>query len=60
MENIATLISTIGFPAYACAYMFKNNEKLINAISELSITLKGIDTRLDILETKLGINKKGE
>ena len=50
MGDLANIISTIGFPIFACIYMFKNNEKLISAINELSITLKGIDTRLEILE----------
>lgn len=50
MEDLANTISSIGFPIFACIYMFKNNEKLISAINELSITLKGIDTRLEILE----------
>ena len=50
MENISTLISSVGFPIFACVYMFKNNEKLISVINELSVTLKGIDNRLEILE----------
>ena len=50
MSELANVISTIGFPIFACVYMFKNNEKLISAINELSITLMGIDTRLEILE----------
>ena len=50
MEDLTNIISSIGFPIFACVYMFKNNEKLISAINELSITLKGIDTRLEILE----------
>ena len=50
MGELANIISSIGFPIFACIYMFKNNEKLISAINELSITLKGIDTRLEILE----------
>ena len=50
MEEMVNIISTIGFPIFACIYIFKNNEKLISVINELSITLKGIDTRLEILE----------
>ena len=50
MEEMVNVISSIGFPIFACIYIFKNNEKLISVINELSITLKGIDTRLEILE----------
>ena len=50
MGEITNIISTIGFPIFACIYIFKNNEKLIAVINELSVTLKGIDTRLEILE----------
>ena len=50
MQDLVNIISTIGFPIFACVYMFRNNEMLISVINELSITLKGIDTRMEILE----------
>ena len=50
MCELTNIISTIGFPIFACIYIFKNNEKLIAVINELSVTLKGIDTRMEILE----------
>lgn len=50
MGELTNIISTIGFPIFACVYIFKNNEKLITVINELSVTLKGIDTRMEILE----------
>lgn len=58
MQEIVNVISTIGFPIFACIYIFKNNEKLISVINELSITLKGIDTRLEILERSNKNNEK--
>ena len=58
MGELTNIISTIGFPIFACVYIFKNNEKLITVINELSITLKGIDTRLEILERGSKDNEK--
>ena len=58
MQELVNIISTIGFPIFACIYIFKNNEKLILVINELSITLKGIDTRLEILERGNKDNEK--
>ena len=54
MEELATIISSVGFPSFACVYMFKNNSQLISALNELSVTLKAIDTRLQILERERG------
>jgi len=57
MEDLTNIVSSVGFPIFSCMYMFKNNEKLINVINELSITLKGIDTRLEILEKEFSNEK---
>ena len=50
MENLIELISTTGFPIVACYYMAKREEKLSNLINDICVTLKGIDTRLEIIE----------
>lgn len=50
VENITTLVSNVGFPIVACVFMYKQQLGLNKTISELSTTLKGIDTRLDNLE----------
>ena len=50
MEEISQFVSNVGFPIVACVFMYFNQKELNNSISELSSTLKGIDTRLDILE----------
>ena len=52
MEEIVTIINTVGFPIFVCIYLVKNNEKLVNSITELNVTLKGIDTRMQILEER--------
>ena len=56
-NEIVTIINNVVFPIFVCIYLVKNNEKLVNSISELTVTLKGIDTRLEILEER---NKKNE
>ena len=50
MEEISQFVSNVGFPIVACIFMYFNQKELNKSISELSSTLKGIDTRLDILE----------
>ena len=50
MTEISNLISNVGFPIVACIFMYIQKKDLNTKIQELSTTLKGIDTRLDILE----------
>ena len=50
MEELSQFVSNVGFPIVACIFMYFNQKELNKSISELSSTLKGIDTRLDILE----------
>ena len=50
MNELTDLVSNFGFPIIACYYMAKREEKLSNLINEICITLKGIDTRLEIIE----------
>ena len=53
MGEIANLIGTMGFPIYACIYQYKLNTELMKTISELNVTLKGIDVRLQHLESEM-------
>lgn len=50
MNELINLVNNVGFPIIACVYVAKTNTNLINSFNELSLTLKGIDTRLEILE----------
>jgi hypothetical protein len=50
MQEISQLISNVGFPIVACMFMYKQQVELNKTITELSNTLKSIDTRLDLLE----------
>lgn len=50
MTEISNMISNVGFPIVACIFMYIQQKDLNKTISELSATLKSIDTRLNILE----------
>ena len=50
MEELTQIISNVGFPIVACVFMYKQQIELNKTITELSNTLKGIDTRLNMLE----------
>ena len=52
-ENIVNVISTIGFPIFACLGCGYIIAKLSNVILELSVTLKSIDNRLANVEDKV-------
>lgn len=58
MEEIVTIINNVGFPIFVCIYLVKNNEKLASSISDLNVTLKGFETRLQIMEERT--NNKNE
>ena len=53
VEEIKQLISNLGFPIVACIFMYKQNLDLQKSLSELSTTLKAIDTRIDSMENDL-------
>ena len=53
VQEIQELISNVGFPIVACVFMYKQNLELQNQLSELSTTLKAIDTRIDSIENDL-------
>ena len=53
VQEIQELISNLGFPIVACIFMYKQNLELQKSLSELSSTLKTIDTRIDSIENDL-------
>ena len=53
VQEIQELISNVGFPIVACIFMYKQNLDLQKSLSELSSTLKAIDTRIDSIENDL-------
>ena len=52
MDEIIKLINSVGFPIVAYFMMSKQVSSLHNIITDLSTTLKSIDTRLTMLEEK--------
>ena len=52
MQEISNLISTVGFPIVACVFMYKQQIELNKTITELTSTLRSIDTRLNHIEEK--------
>ena len=53
VQEIQELISNVGFPIVACIFMYKQNLELQKSLSDLSTTLKAIDTRIDSIENDL-------
>ena len=50
MSDFTNLVSNVGFPIVACFFMYKQQVKLQESLTDLTATLKGIDTRLNQLE----------
>lgn len=57
MNEITTIVQTVGFPIVAYLLMVKNNKDLTEIIMKLSTTLEGIDTRLEIIERNQKTNE---
>lgn len=53
MQDITNLISSVGFPIVACIFMYKQQIELNKTITDLTSTLKGIDTRIASLEKEV-------
>ena len=52
MDDLIKVINSVGFPIVAYFMMTKQVTSLHNIITDLSTTLKSIDTRLTLLEEK--------
>jgi len=50
------LITNIGFPIACCVFLFQQNGKLADALSDLNKTLSTIDIRLERLEREVEDN----
>ena len=53
MDAFVQLVSNVGFPIACCVFMFINQNKLTETISELSATMQAIQHRLEDIEHKL-------
>lgn len=58
MEEIATLISSVGFPIAACVVMFYQNGKLQQTLAEISTTMSVLTERIKDIETKIDCSKE--
>ena len=50
MDQVITLINSVGFPIVACIFVSYQNNKLNDTIARLTSTLALIDKRLEDLE----------
>ena len=50
MNELASLISSVGFPIFACSVMFMQQKELNQAIVKLTITLDSINERIENIE----------
>lgn len=50
INSLSSVVSNNLFPIVACVFMYKQQLTLNDTINNLSSTLKGIDTRLEIIE----------
>lgn len=48
MNEISEFISNVGFPIVACIFMYIQQKELNKSISDLSSTLKTIETKLNV------------
>lgn len=58
IDSIVSIISSVGFPIFACIVMFKQNEELQKTLSDISSTMTLLTERLKDVENKLNINEE--
>ena len=57
IESIVSIISSVGFPIFACIIMFKQNSDLQKTLNDISVTMALLTERIKDVETKI---KAGE
>lgn len=58
MQEIATLISSVGFPIAACVVMFVQNDKLQKTLAEIANTMTLLNERIGKIEDKIENNEE--
>lgn len=57
IKELVKEINNVGFPIIACIFMANQQIKLSNVITDMTTTLKNINTRLEIIERNCKINE---
>jgi len=52
INALTTIISSVGFPIFACCVMFSQNQNLQKTLTEISVTMQKLADDLDELEVK--------
>ena len=50
INTITTIVSSVGFPIFACCVMFTQNQNLQKTLSEISLTMQKMADDLDDLK----------
>lgn len=58
VDSIVSIISSVGFPIFACIVMFKQNEELQKTLSDISNTMTLLTERIKDVENKLNIDEE--
>lgn len=58
IDSIVSIISSVGFPIFACIVMFKQNEELQKTLSDISNTMTLLTERIKDVESKLNIEEE--
>lgn len=53
VNDITTLIGSLGFPICACVVMFKQNDKLQTTLKDISLAMQSITERITDIERKI-------
>lgn len=52
INDIISIISTVGFPIAACCVMFMQNNKLQDTLKDISVTMQKMADAIDDLERR--------
>lgn len=58
IQEITTIISTVGFPIACCIVMFLQNDKLQKTLGEISNTMILLNERIGKIEEKIEDNEE--
>lgn len=56
VNDITTLIGSLGFPIFCTIVLFKQNGELQKTLSDISVTMQSLAERLADIEHKVGGN----